>query len=240
MGSKKHPLTVPSVSRGPRRSPDHAALLLYYKRLQKAYGPQGWWPAHTHFEVILGAILTQNTAWKNVEKAIGRLKQEGRLTPEGLRRMSVRRLASRIRPAGYFNVKAARIKNFIRFLYESYAGSIRRMLAAPVGTLRDQLLAVNGIGPETADSILLYAAGSPVFVIDAYTRRIFGRHRMISSGIAYHDLQSYFMERLPRRTSLYNEYHALIVRLAKDHCNREPICAGCPLEPFLEGKKPKM
>ncbi|MBI3609796.1 MAG: endonuclease III domain-containing protein [Nitrospirae bacterium] len=212
----------------------------YYRRLLDAYGPQHWWPAKTPFEVMVGAVLTQNTNWANVERAIANLKRARLLTPKAIHRVSTKRLAEMIRPSGYFNVKAERLKRFVRFFMDHYLGDPERMVREPTGVLRFRLLSVKGIGPETADSILLYAAGKPAFVIDAYTRRVMGRHRVASPTLSYDLMQRFFMDGLPPRVDLYNEYHALLVKVGKEHCRREPICSGCPLEIFLHGKRPKM
>ncbi|GAB4487168.1 MAG: endonuclease III domain-containing protein [Thermodesulfovibrionales bacterium] len=201
-----------------------------YDRLYTAFGPQSWWPGETPFEVAVGAILTQNTNWSNVEKTIRNLKSARALSCRRLHEMPVRRLASLIRPAGYFNVKAHRLKNFVDVLVSRYGGSMKRMAKTDPAKIRDELLAVNGIGPETADSIILYALGRPVFVIDAYTKRIFSRHKLLNPEAAYDAYQELFHENLERDVSLYNEYHALLVRLAKVHCRTKPLCAGCPLE----------
>jgi endonuclease-3 related protein len=214
-------------------------LLSYYNRLFKRYGLQHWWPGNGPFEVIVGAILTQNTAWTNVEKAIQNLKAAGLLHPRGLLGVSTRRLARLIRPSGYFNIKAARLKAFIRFLFDEYGGMPERMFREDPTELRKKLLKVSGIGPETADSILLYAGGLPVFVVDAYTRRIFHRHGIADRDLDYHDLQAGIMGALPRDVELFNEFHALIVRVGKEHCGREPHCEGCPLKAFLRGRPPR-
>jgi endonuclease III related protein len=187
------------------------------------------------FEVIVGAILTQNTAWQNVERAILNLKKARLLSPEALCRVPTRRLAVLIRPSGYFNIKAARLKSFIRFLFGEYGGDIEEMLREDPLLLRRRLLNINGIGPETADSILLYAGRIPVFVIDTYTRRVVHRHGLADGQMDYHQLQARFMDVLPRDIKIYNEFHALIVRVGKEHCGRQPNCEGCPLELFLEG-----
>ncbi|MCA9405487.1 MAG: endonuclease III domain-containing protein [Candidatus Omnitrophica bacterium] len=200
-----------------------------YQRLFKTYGPQHWWPGETKFEIIVGAILTQNTNWQNVEKAIANLKQAQCLNPKALKNVKVSRLTAFIRPSGYFNIKAKRLKNFINFLFEEYDGNLSRMSREETGILRQKLLAVNGIGPETADSILLYAFDKPVFVVDAYTKRIFSRHHIVGAGEEYHSVQRVFTESLPADIPVYNEYHALIVRLAKDFCKTKPECAQCPL-----------
>jgi len=205
-------------------------LSTIYDRLLSFFGEQGWWPAETPFEVIIGAILTQNTAWRNVEQAIENLKEEGVLTLQGLRRINVKRLAKLIRPAVYYNVKAKRLKGLMAFLDREYGGNLRRMFAEPLSSLREKILMVKGVGPETADSILLYAAGKPIFVIDAYTRRVLSRHGMIRDGASYGDIQNLFMQGLPLDVSLYKEYHALFVQLAKTFCKTKPLCTGCPLE----------
>ena len=209
-------------------------LMAMYRALFRAYGPQHWWPGDTPFEVVVGAILTQNTAWINVEQAIKNLKRERLLSPARLRKVALRRLALLIRPSGYFNIKANRLANLMDFLAGRYRGSLARMLRDDPGELRKGLLMVNGIGPETADSIMLYAAGSPVFVVDAYTKRIFTRHGLVSERAGYDDVQQLFMGTLPGDAGLFNEYHALLVRVGKLHCKkRAPQCTGCPLEPFM-------
>ncbi len=205
-----------------------------YAALFKAYGPQYWWPGDTPFEVMVGAVLTQNTAWSNVEKAIANLKCEGVLTPRGIGRLRQQRLAALIRPSGYFNIKARRLKSLVDLILAGYGGSVRRMLGDEPSALRSNLLAVNGVGPETADSILLYAAGRPVFAVDAYTRRIFTRHGFLSEEEGYDDFQRFFMKHLPADTALFNEYHALIVRAGKECCRKsKPVCAVCSLGRFL-------
>lgn len=201
-----------------------------YKLLYKKFGPQHWWPAKTPFEVIIGAILTQNTAWSNVEKAIVNLKKNKLLDVVKLKVIKHENLALLIKPAGYFNVKARRIKNFINFLFLNYSGDLDKLFSLPKGKLKEQLLSVNGIGPETADSIILYAANKPVFVVDNYTKRIFLRHKLLSGRDNYHDIQKMFMKNISRDTTLYNEYHALIVKLGKDYCKRKPKCEACPLK----------
>ncbi len=224
-----------------KKSPQTARdLRRYYRRLLGAYGPQHWWPAKTRFEVIVGAILTQNTAWTHVERAIANLKRERLMTPESLHRVSDQRLAGVIRPSGAFNIKAGRLKAFVRFLMERYQGDLKRMFKEPVEVLRPKLLSVKGIGPETADSILLYAGEIPIFVIDAYTRRVLSRHRLIPRRVSYDRLQRFFMDPLQPQTEVYNEYHALLVKVGKEYCKRRPVCAGCPLEVFLNGKQPKI
>lgn len=210
-------------------------LKAIYRALFKAYGPQHWWPGDTPFEMMVGAVLTQNTAWGNVEKAIANLKREKLLTPARLARVTRGRLATLIRPSGYFNIKATRLTHLLGFISNHYRGSLGRMFAEDPSDLRGKLLGVNGIGPETADSIMLYAAERPFFVVDAYTRRFLGRHGLIPEDAGYHDVQQVFMNNLRPDTALYNEYHALIVRLGKERCKKQrPLCEGCPLERFLE------
>lgn len=201
-----------------------------YGKLFAAFGPQHWWPGETAFEVAVGAILTQNTNWGNVEKAIGNLKREGLLSAEHLLRMPVRQLAGLIRPAGYFNIKSKRLKNFVEFLAAHYGGSMRKMKGEDQAVTRKRLLAVNGIGPETADSIILYALEKPVFVIDAYTKRVLSRHNIMGHDSSYEDFQGLFHHSLEKNAVMYNEFHALFVRLAKVHCRTKPLCGGCPIE----------
>lgn len=205
-------------------------LALMYKKLYASFGPQHWWPGKTPFEVAVGAILTQNTNWSNVEKAIANLKSDKALNPKALHDMSHARLASLIRPAGYFNIKAKRLKNFISFLINKYHGSMSRMAKEDLGAIRTKLLSVNGIGPETADSIILYALQKPVFVVDAYTKRVLSRHNILAHDASYDTFQGFFHSKLRKDISLFNEYHALFVRLAKENCRTKPLCEGCPLE----------
>ena len=209
-----------------------STLMQMYTRLLKAFGPQKWWPAQTQFEVIVGAILTQNTNWGNVEKALVNLKNKNLLTSQAFQNISQRKLASLIKPAGYFNVKAKRLKNFISFLFKEYDGHLRKMGKEERSILRRKLLAVNGIGPETADSILLYAFDTPIFVVDAYTKRILAHHNIIGLNEDYHDIQEKFMRALKCDTKMFNEYHALIVRLGKNYCKPKPLCEQCVLNNF--------
>ncbi|MDP2278509.1 MAG: endonuclease III domain-containing protein, partial [Nitrospirota bacterium] len=183
-------------------------LIEIYKKLHKAFGPQRWWPGDTPFEVAVGAILTQNTNWGNVEKAINNLKKEKVLNAKAIHGMPVNRLATLIRPAGYFNVKAKRLKAFIDFLMNDYHGSMRNMRQEKMHSLRHKLLSVNGIGPETADSILLYALDKPIFVIDAYTKRVLSRHNILGHDETYDKFQELFYLSLKKDVKLYNEYHA--------------------------------
>jgi len=203
-----------------------------YNKLYRALGPQHWWPADTPFEVMVGAILTQNTAWGNVEKAIRNLKAAGCLSPQKLKDISINRLTRLIRPSGYYNIKTKRLKSFINFIFEEYNGNLPRMFKTGLPKLRRELLEVKGIGPETADSILLYAARKPIFVVDAYTKRILTRHHLLGGKIGYEEVQNIFMCNLKPRARVFNEYHALLVRLGKDFCKKKPLCSLCPLEDF--------
>jgi endonuclease-3 related protein len=211
-----------------------AALRTYYDALFAAYGPQFWWPGRTAFEIIVGAILTQNTSWNNVEIAIRNLRCEKLLTPRAIEDVSYARLARLIRSSGYFRQKAKKLKCFVRFLLSEYAGSLKRMFRTPTAVLREKLLAVHGIGPETADSILLYAGKHPVFVVDAYTRRMLERHELAAPTQSYEEIRRLFERSLPSDAPLYNEFHALIVRTGKEYCRtRNPRCSECPLHSFL-------
>jgi len=203
----------------------------FYQELHKKFGPQDWWPGETALECILGAILTQNTSWKNVEKAIDNLKRENLISVEDLSLIQTDELAELIRPSGCYNQKALKIKSFISFLVEEFAGSLDSMFAADKSLLRDKLLSIKGIGPETADSIMLYAGGIPVFVVDAYTWRVLYRHGLAPEQTSYGEIQEIFTVSLQEDAAIFNEYHALLVKLGKEHCRkREPLCAGCPLE----------
>lgn len=204
-----------------------------YRVLRAKFGHQNWWPGNTPFEIMVGAILTQNAAWTNVEKAIRHLKTRQVLTPRAMQKLSAKSLAQLIRPAGYFNIKADRLKHFLAFLFREYGGDIKRMAKEDGAILRHKLLAVKGIGPETADSILLYALNKPFFVIDAYTKRIFARHRLSRWQNPYDEWQGLFTKSTPRKISLYNDFHAQIVALGKNFCRTKPLCEGCPLYKFL-------
>jgi len=208
----------------------HNILKTIYHRLFTTFGPQHWWPGDSPFEIAVGAILTQNTNWSNVEKAIRNLKLARALSTKALHTMPAAELSGHIRPAGYYNIKAKRIKNLVTFLREEYQGSMKRMAKENLPVIREQLLSVNGIGPETADSIILYALEKPIFVIDAYTKRILSRHTILHHDASYETYQKLFHEKLIKDVSLFNEYHALMVRLAKDFCRPHPRCSGCPLE----------
>ncbi len=257
-------MTAKSVSRAKH-------IRQYFLALVEHWGPQDWWPAYTRLEVILGAFLTQNTSWKNVEGALRNLRQRGLLNLDGLRQASVGELETAVRPSGYFRQKAQRLKNFVEFLDARYRGSLSRMFSRPTAELRKELLELNGVGPETADSILLYAGGHPVFVVDAYTRRVFERHDVLSGKETYEEIRQLFERALEgkaggrwqeagfrpaavladpkrhkfqlRRTTpaakVFDEYHALLVQVAKRHCvKKAPLCRGCPLEPFLPPNGP--
>ncbi len=201
-----------------------------YQVLLIAYGPQRWWPGETPFEVMVGAILTQNTSWANVEKAIANLKERDLLEPEKLYRLRITVLASLIRSSGYYRIKAKRLKAFVQFLVEEYEGNLQNMERGELEELRGKLLRIHGIGPETADSILLYGLRKPIFVVDAYTRRILSRHGIVSEDASYEEIQALFMSHLPHEEKLFNEYHALLVRLGKEVCRNKPVCAPCPLK----------
>jgi len=215
-------------------------LLEIHGILLERFGPQHWWPGETPFEVTVGAILTQSTSWKNVEKAIANLKKEGFLNPEGLNHINPDDLSTLIRPAGYYNAKTRKLKEFIKHLYENHDGDLGKMLAADAKDLRCELLSIWGIGPETADSIILYAAGKPQFVVDAYTKRIFSRLGYVNSETGYDSLKEFSEKNLPRNVKVYNEFHALLVRLGKNHCRKtKPLCTECPLKKRCKKKKTK-
>ena len=200
-----------------------------YQLLFERFGPQHWWPGQTQFEIVIGAILTQNTNWTNVEKAIANLKAANRLTAESIHDLDHARLAELSRPAGYFNVKAKRLMSFLNWLFDNYDGRLQNLERVNTYHLRADLLAVKGIGPETADSILLYAFDRPVFVVDAYTARIAVRHHLIEPEAGYDQLQDLFQSNLRQDVQLFNEYHALLVRLGKEFCKPKPKCPACPL-----------
>jgi len=219
------------LNRQPAPPKHFPGIIKIYDILYKFYGPQGWWPARSRLEVIIGAILTQNTAWSNVEKAVHNLRKAGLLSsPAKISKARRQGLAKLIRPAGYFNVKSKRIKNFIRFLADKYNLSLKRLSRREAAVLREELLQVNGVGPETCDSILLYAFQRPAFVVDAYTKRIFSRHRFFRPDAGYEEVQKIFTANLPVDIKVYNEYHALIVRLGKEYCRKKPKCGKCPLK----------
>jgi len=209
-----------------------------FKKLYAFYGPQHWWPAQTRLEMIIGAILTQNTSWKNVEKAIRNIKKEGALKVRCLESIKPAKLAALIRSSGYYNIKAARVKNFIRYLQTAYQGSLSKMFSEPAAFLRDNLLSVKGLGEETVDSILLYGGKKAIFVVDAYTRRIFTRHGLVKAHDSYQEIQNTFMRHLAPDVDLFNEYHALIVALGKNICrSKQPACSECPLRNIRKDKE---
>ncbi len=205
------------------------ALTEIYRLLYDALGPQHWWPGQTRFEIITGAILTQNTNWVNVEKAIANLKAADCLTPEKLHHLDHAQLAQLIRPTGYYNIKAKRLKNFINWLFDNYDGEPANLETIDTDRLREELLEIKGVGRETADSILLYAFDRPIFVVDAYTARIVCRHGLIEPDADYEQLRELFESSLPADTQLFNEYHALLVRVGKEFCRPKAKCPDCPL-----------
>ena len=211
-----------------------ASLTDIYRRLFEFFGPQHWWPGESPFEVIVGAVLVQNTNWQNVKRAIDNLREADVLQPHALYEVPPGELEELIRPAGYFRIKARRLRSVLEFLVERYDGSLATMFASDRFTLREELLAVHGIGPETADSILLYAGELPVFVVDTYTHRVMTRHGWVDFDTDYHRIQDHFQSGLPEDVALYNEYHALLVRLGKEYCRKtKPKCDACPLADWL-------
>ncbi len=205
------------------------ALQNIYHQLINCYGPQHWWPAQEPFEVIVGAILTQAAAWLNVEKAINNLKAAKALSPKALRHLSLSEVAALIHPCGYFNAKALKLKSLAHWLGEYYNDNLNKLYANNTQRLRQELLSIHGIGQETADSIILYAANKPIFVIDAYTRRIINRIGLAPDSNSYTAYQALFMDNLPTDAELFNEYHALLVSLGKDVCRNRPLCQQCCL-----------
>ncbi len=207
-----------------------ADLRAYYRDLLEHYGPQEWWPGETPFEIMVGAILTQSTAWKNVEKAIATLKTYGLLDARKIHELDQDTLALAIKPAGYFNVKAKRLKSFVEWFVTKHGADVESMRRVPPDRLREELLGVKGVGPETADSILLYALDLPTFVVDAYTHRVLTRHEMIGEEATYDDMKEFLEKRLPRDAPLFNEFHALIVAVGKQFCRKKARCEECPLK----------
>ena len=209
-------------------------LMDYFRAMSRALGPSQWWPARSSFEVCIGAVLTQNTNWINASRAIAALREEGLLSPQRMDGLAENELAELIRPAGYFRVKAKRLKALLAFLQLEADYDLTCLSSRPLQELRPKLLAVKGIGPETADSILLYALGFPVFVVDAYTARIMHRHAFVPEEVGYAELQEVFSQNLPQDAELFNEYHALLVRVGKSWCKKSwPQCTDCPLGPYL-------
>jgi endonuclease III related protein len=221
------------------KEPANSVLTEYFSVLLAVYGPQHWWPGRSRFEIIVGAILTQNTSWKNVERAIANLRSAKLLSPLAIRDVHTMRLSACLRPSGYFRQKTKTLRTFVTFLFAKYDGSLHRLFATPTQTLREQLLGLRGIGPETADSILLYAGKHPVFVVDAYARRILERHGLAHPKASYDQVRATFEFALPRDQQLFNEFHALIVQTGKQHCSKtNPKCYACPLAQFLPGGSP--
>jgi len=242
VSSQPHPCSNNEVPDVTIAVPD---LRAYYDALFAAHGPQHWWPGRTPFEVIVGAILVQNTSWTNVEPALKNLRREKLLTPRAIEFAPLTRIETLVRSSGYFRQKSKKLKAFVHFLGREYQGSLAKMFRAPTAKLRAQLLEVHGIGPETADSILLYAAQHPVFVVDAYTRRVLERHghplHLVRDGkrrpFGYEDIRQLFERQLPPDAALYNEFHALIVHTGKNFCwPRNPNCSECPLQHLLPPK----
>jgi endonuclease-3 related protein len=214
-------------------------LLRYYETMSGALGPMHWWPGETPFEVIVGAILTQSTGWGNVERAIANLRAAGMLTVSAMSRVRTARLATLVRPSGYFRQKAKKLKAFLRFLHDEYEGSLEKMFQTPTSELREKLLSVHGIGRETADSILLYAGNHPIFVVDAYTHRIFGRHGLTDGKPEYENVRAMIEASIPQTAELFNEFHALIVNTGKNWCRKSaPRCEECPLRSLLPASSP--
>jgi endonuclease-3 related protein len=208
-------------------------LMDYYFAMSAKFGHRNWWPADTPFEVCVGAILTQNTAWKNVVKAIDNLKQASALDPVAIYRMPIDELARLIRPAGYYNVKAVRLHNLVAHLVENHQGDLSSLFSEPIESLREELLSIKGVGKETADSIILYAAGKPIFVVDAYTKRVLERHGLIAERADYDSIQKLFHSNLPSDVALFNDFHAQFVAVGHNYCKKRPLCEICPLQQFL-------
>ncbi|KHK01232.1 endonuclease III domain-containing protein [Desulfovibrio sp. TomC] len=212
----------------------HTLFLNMYSAMLDALGPSGWWPAKTPFEMAVGAILTQNTNWQGAARAMDNIRLSGRLDPVALYELPDGELAELLRPAGYFRLKAGRLKNLLALIVEDLGGDILTLADAGLETARERLLAVKGVGPETADSILLYGLGLPSFVVDAYTARICSRHALVPEDASYDELRELFMDALPVDVGLYNEFHALLVRVGNGWCRpRAPKCDACPLGRFL-------
>jgi endonuclease-3 related protein len=237
-GSDRPVLTAWRRIPGPPRDRIKARLLRLYRALLARYGPQEWWPARTPFEVAVGAILTQHTAWTGAARAVAALRGQGLLAPHRLAFGDDALVAALVRPAGTYRLKARRLRDFARWLVARFAGDFRGMRRAPLGQLRREVLSVPGLGPETTDAILLYAAGRPVFVADAYTRRVLARHRLLPANAGYEQARGFLEAHLPSDPALFNEFHALLVAVAKAHCRAVPRCQRCPLSPDLGGRGP--
>ncbi|MBI4637836.1 MAG: endonuclease III domain-containing protein [Candidatus Rokubacteria bacterium] len=223
---------------GPPRDRLKARLLRLYAALARRFGPQRWWPGRTPYEIAVGAVLTQHTGWTNAARAVAELRRRRLLTPRRLAAAPERQLARVIRAAGTYRLKARRLAAFTRWLLERHGASFRGLRRAPLLPLRRELLGLPGLGPETADAILLYAADRPVFVADAYVRRVLGRHRLVDLAAPYETVRGFLEAHLPSDPALYNEYHALLVAVGKTHCRSVPRCAGCPLRADLRGRPP--
>lgn len=217
-------------------TPAGVTLQHYFSVLFRRFGPQRWWPARTRLEVILGAILTQNTNWNNAALALKNLRQTGRLRWKSLRQASIAELEEDVRPAGFYRQKARTIRSFVDWTVARHRGSLNSLFALPPRELRRQLLELRGLGPETADAIVLYAGKKPFFVADAYTRRILARHGLLPASVDYATAQAFLHRHLPASAGLFNEFHALLVEAGKRYCKRlAPDCGSCPLAPFLPG-----
>lgn len=223
---------------GPPRDAVKARLLRLHVALARRFGPQAWWPARTAFEVAVGAVLVQFTTWTNAARAVAALRARGILSPARLAAAPLAEVEAAIRPAGTYRIKARRLRALTAWLLERFGGRLAPLRTAPLGALRRELRRVPGIGPETADAVLLYAAHRPLFVVDAYTRRILGRHRLLPAGLAYEDARRFLESHLPSDPWLFNEYHALLVAAGKTYCRAEPRCAACPLRFDLGGRPP--
>jgi endonuclease-3 related protein len=238
IGSAPHSRARRRRATGPTRDRVKARLLRIYTALERRFGPQRWWPGRTPFEVAVGAVLTQHTAWTNAARAVAALRARRLLSPRRLARRGEAEVARAIRAAGTPRVKARRLRALTRWLLDRFGGTFAPMRRLPLAPLRRELLAVPGIGPETADAILLYAAERPVFVADAYARRVLVRHRLLRHPAGYDEARAFLEARLPSDPALFNEYHALLVRVGKTHCRTVPRCEGCPLRFDLRGRAP--
>jgi endonuclease III related protein len=216
-----------------KQSPSQALLMSIYRALFEWFGPRHWWPANSPFEVCVGAILTQNTAWRNVAKAIDNLKDANKLDPVKIYRTDHEELAQIIKPAGYFNVKATRLRNFVNYLVEKHGGDLDSLFSGTCAAVRKELLSITGIGKETADCMILYAANKPIFVVDAYTKRILYRHGLVGESADYDTMQTIFEANLPADVDLFNDFHAQLDAAGHFFCKRIPLCEKCPLRPFL-------
>uniref|UniRef100_A0A7V4N2N9 Endonuclease III domain-containing protein n=1 Tax=Thermodesulfobacterium geofontis TaxID=1295609 RepID=A0A7V4N2N9_9BACT len=209
----------------------HQILYEIYEKLFSHFGPQNWWPADTSFEICVGAILTQNASWKNVKKAIDNLKKKNLLNPFKIYEIPLETLSQIIKPSGFYNIKAKRLKNFVKFLVENYQGDLEILFSKGIEKAREELFSIKGLGKETVDSILLYAGNFPIFVVDTYTYRILNRHSLVPEEATYEEIQALFMENLPQDPQLFNEFHALLVACGKNFCKKkEPLCETCPLK----------